>query len=92
MDMYAHLQLFQHLVAQIIDQNCFVQANNVQFISIWEVLNDMQRWITKNLDAPVNFPCTIKGERRIDYATMDRCQQNVERDEKETNISLAICA
>jgi hypothetical protein len=92
MDMYAHLQLFQHLVAQIIDQNCFMQANNVQFISIREVLNDMQQWITKNPDAPVKLPRVLKGERRIAYATMDRCQQSMERDEKKTKRSLEICA
>jgi predicted RNase H-like nuclease (RuvC/YqgF family) len=32
--MYAHLQVFQHLEAQIIPQHSSVEAKNVQFVSI----------------------------------------------------------
>jgi hypothetical protein len=34
MDMYAHLQVFQQLATQIIDQHSCVQAKNVQFVTI----------------------------------------------------------
>jgi hypothetical protein len=69
-----------------------VQAKNVQFIVIWEGLNDMQQWFAENLDAPIEMPHTLEGERRIKYASLDRCQQAEERDDKETNNSLVICA
>jgi hypothetical protein len=42
MDMYSHLQVFQQLAAEIMDQHSRVQAKNVQFTTIWEGLNDMK--------------------------------------------------
>jgi hypothetical protein len=38
------------------------------------------------------LPHAPEWERKIDYASLDHCQQVGERDEKETKSSLAICA
>jgi hypothetical protein len=73
-DMYAHLQVFQQLETQIIDQHSCVQAKNVQFIAIQEGLNNMQRWIIENPDALPSYLMLHKG-KRIDYASLDHANK-----------------
>jgi hypothetical protein len=51
----------------------------------------MNRWIAENPNALVELPCSSKIERKIDYASFDRCQQDGKRAEKETTSSLALC-
>jgi hypothetical protein len=64
-----------------------VQSKKTWFITIWEGLGDIDRWISKNLDASVKVPHPSITERKIDYPSMDHYQQAGKRADKEMNNS-----
>jgi molecular chaperone DnaK (HSP70) len=73
-DMYAHLHLFQNVAAIIIDQNNQIQVKLTQYNIIHEGINDIDRWIEENPDAPPELYRPSNMERKIDLYALDHFQ------------------
>jgi hypothetical protein len=54
-EMYANPNLFQNVVAMVIDQNNVIQGNLTQYNTICKGIPDIDTWIAKNPDAPPNL-------------------------------------
>jgi hypothetical protein len=63
-DMYAHLHLFQQEIATIIEKNNQIQTKLTQFNTIREGINDIDRWIAENPDAPTELYRPSTSERK----------------------------
>jgi glutamate mutase epsilon subunit len=70
-DMYTHLHMFQDIAAIIIDQHRMVQTKLTQFNTIQEGMNNIDTWITENLDAPVELYHPSVRERKTNIYALD---------------------
>jgi hypothetical protein len=80
------------MTTTIIEQHSQVQAKNTQFITIWEGIGDIDRWIVENPETSIELPRPPSIERKVDYASLDHCQQAGQREDKEMTNSLVICS
>jgi hypothetical protein len=55
------------------------QAKNTEFVAIKEGLNEIQYWITKNIDTPTELLCITEWERNINYTALNNFQQDGEK-------------
>jgi hypothetical protein len=73
--MYAHLHLFQDAAAINIDQNNQIQMKLAQYNTIREGVAEIDKWITKNPDAPPELYRPSKSARRTTMYALDHGQQ-----------------
>jgi hypothetical protein len=78
-DMYTHLHMFQEIVVTIINQQSRVQTKNTHMNTIRESIDDIDKWITENNDAPVELPHPSSMERKTNIYSLEHCQQVVQR-------------
>jgi len=91
-DMYAHLHLFQQEVATIIEKNSQIKVKLAQFNMIREGINDIDKWIVENLDAPPKIyrPSTL--ERKTNLYSLECFQQDEKRAYKEVTKLMVVCS
>jgi hypothetical protein len=53
--MYAHLHLFQEATTLIIEHNNQIQTKMTQYKTIQEGIDDIDKWIAENPDAPLEL-------------------------------------
>jgi hypothetical protein len=65
------------------EQHSQVQVKNTQFNTIWEGISDIDRWITENLNAPVEILCPSSIDKKVDLSSLDPSnklsRENIER-------------
>jgi len=57
------------------EQHSQVQAKNTHFNNVWESIDDLDRWIVENPNAPIKLRHPSSAERKVDLAALDRFQQ-----------------
>jgi hypothetical protein len=68
-----------------------VRVKNLQLTTIQEGSDDIKRWITENPNTLIELPRPLVVEIRVDYASLDRCQQAGKIVKNETSNSLSLC-
>jgi hypothetical protein len=79
-------------MATIMEQHSQVQAKNTHFNNVQESIDDLDRWIIENPDAPIELPHPSSAERKFDLTALDHCQQVRKRADRETTSSMVICS
>jgi hypothetical protein len=69
-----------------------VQTKLTRFNIIREGMNDIDTWITENLDALTELYRPSTRERKTDTYALDCCQQLGQKPNKETTSSMTICS
>jgi hypothetical protein len=65
-DMYAHLHLFQEATRYNHRENNQIQTKLTQYKTIREGIDDIDRWIIENPDAPLELYRPSKEDKKID--------------------------
>jgi hypothetical protein len=61
--------------------------------TIQEGIDDIDRWIAENPDAPSRTPSPFKhGKKNMDLYSLEHCQQAGQREDRETTSSMEICS
>jgi hypothetical protein len=82
--------MFQYIASTIIEKHSTVKSKLIQFNTIWEGMNNIDTWIAKNPDAPVELYRPSSREIKIDINALEHCQQAGQREDKETTSSMEI--
>jgi hypothetical protein len=90
--MYGHLHMFKDLADIIIKQHRYFQTNLTQLNIVQERMNNINTWITENMDASIELYHPSTREIKIDSYELDHCQQMGEKVDKETTRSIPICS
>jgi len=90
--MYAHLHMFQKIAANIIDQQSRVPTKNTQMNTIHEGIDNIDRWIVENPNAPIELHHPLSMERKKDLYSLECCQQDGQMVDRETTSLMVICS
>jgi hypothetical protein len=63
------------VVAIVIDQNKHIQMKLEHYTIICEGIDNIDRWIEENLDAPPELYRLSKSGRKTDLYALDQCQK-----------------
>jgi hypothetical protein len=91
-EMYSHLHILHQATTTIIENNNQIQKQLMQYNTICEGIIDIDRWITKNPNAPLELYQPSPSEINIDLYALDHFQQVGKRADKEVTKPMTICS